>query len=249
MSARVNDVSPTAICGRAGLGRRRYAEGCAWMRRKKVQGQAGTGFPLHRQQFSRGCCAKPSEPPVARREAAVTTVTTTWANRRSQAFGDRRAKSGESAHTSGLGDVTAAKGQGSIPKPRPGLALLPLAGQSPSERRGNPGTARCSRRGATEKLRRRTAPSGTRRSQEQRAGPTRVPEGQARSERRWDAGESRGRRPFPAHQIPLQTLLETAPKKRPCSPGPRAHPRTWEPAEDPEGTAASLLWPSERGRR
>lgn len=78
------------------------------------------------------------------------------------------------------------RGRALVPNPERGwLSLLP--GRAPRRGEGTPAQARCSRRRAMEKLRRRTAPCGTRRSQGQRAGTTPVPEEQARWERRWDA--------------------------------------------------------------
>nr|XP_060502711.1 uncharacterized protein LOC132688015 [Panthera onca] len=128
--------------------------------------------------------AKASEPPVARREAAVTTAN--YYLGRPQAFGAGGQRAVSPQIPPAWATSRLRRGRALVPNPERGwLSLLP--GRAPRRGEGTPAQARCSRRRAMEKLRRRTAPCGTRQSQGQRAGTTPVPEEQALWERRWDA--------------------------------------------------------------
>nr|XP_008539695.1 PREDICTED: homeobox protein Nkx-6.1-like [Equus przewalskii] len=143
--------------------------------------------------------------PVVRREAAVTTATTTGAD--PPALGAQKEKGWEPAHTSGLSRISSGKGQGSVPKPHTRLAL-PLARQCPCESRGKPGN----RLGAAAKSCGKT--SSARSPLRDSAGPT--------------AGS--GGNTSPGGAGPPKALFLTAPKTGghlSSRPGARAgHPRT-----------------------
>lgn len=212
--------------------------------------------PAAHTLFSRGCSPKTSETLVARREAAVTTATTTGADL--PALAAQRATSWEPARTSGLRSLSAGKEQGPVPKPRTRL-VLPLAWQGPSETRE--ARERCCLQKLREIFGRAEPASGLGGTKGRELGQHWSRRGRHAGSRGGTRGRgmSQGKRPgkrasFPANWVPLKTLSETAPRRElassPRAPGlvlPNLAPGRRQRVGGGGGGATSPLWPSKPG--
>lgn len=196
----------------------------------------------------RGCSTETSGTPGARGEAAVATAATRRTARRLCAGGQR---AGSPTHLR--------PGPGRRPQSS-NEAGCPARPAKPLREAREPGNRLGAAASATENFARAQPPPGPGGAS---AGSwaTRVPVPETQERREGGGGGPRkaswrpSPRPSPPTRPPLKTSGNRAEEAAPVSRSPGAspvHPRTWEPAEGPEGaagTGASLPGPRGRGRR